>query len=229
MAEKLDRLRDPDYRARLVAEVDAAPPRLPAADAFYLGPDHVRYQPDPEQSLEAHARRRNQKPVETFIDTALETDGAALWSYPFLNHQTDAIVEMLDDPNVVMGLADAGAHVGQIMDTSQPTYFLTYWVRERQHWTLAEAIRKMTSETAALFGITGRGVLAPGAYADLNVIDFEGLSLPAPEYVTDLPGGAGRYIQRSTGYDYTIVNGEVFMDHGVHTGALAGRMLRSTD
>ena len=227
--EKLARLRDPEMRARLVAEVDAAPPRLQPADAFYLGPDHVRYQPDPAQSLEAHARRRNQKPVETFIDTALETDGAALWSYPFLNHQTPAIEEMLGDPNVVMGLADAGAHVGQIMDTSQPTYFLTYWVRERQRWTLEQAIRKMTSDTAALFGITGRGVIAPGAFADLNVIDYDNLSLPAPEYVYDLPGGAGRYIQKSAGYDYTIVNGQVFMDHGTHTGVLAGRMLRSTD
>ena len=227
--EKLDRLRDPDFRARLIAEVDAAPARLPASEAFYLGPDHVRYQPDAEQSLEAHARRRNQKPVETFIDTALETDGAALWSYPFLNHQTPAIVEMLKDPNVVLGLADAGAHVGQIMDTSQPTYFLTYWVRERQQWSIEEAIHMMTGETAALFGITDRGVLAPGAFADVNVIDFEGLSLPVPEYVYDLPGGAGRYIQKSAGFDYTVVNGEVFMDHGVHTGVLAGRLLRSTD
>ncbi|MEZ5261783.1 MAG: amidohydrolase family protein [Acidimicrobiales bacterium] len=227
--EKLARLRDPEVRARLIAEVDAAPPRLAPTDAFYLGPDHVRYQPDPAQTLAAHAARRNQKPVETFIDTALETNGAALWSYPFLNHQTPAIVEMLEDPNVVMGLADAGAHVGQIMDTSQPTYFLTYWVRERQQWTVEQAIHKMTGETAALFGIRDRGLLTPGAYADVNVIDFDNLTLPHPEYVNDLPGGAGRYIQRSSGYDYTIVNGTVFMDHGTHTGELVGRLLRSTD
>ncbi len=74
---------------------------------------------------------------------------------------------------------------------------------------------------------TDRGRLAAGAFADVNVIDFEGLHLPIPEYVHDFPNGAGRYVQGSSGYDYTLVNGEVFMDHGEHTGALAGQMLRS--
>ncbi|MFN0091436.1 MAG: N-acyl-D-amino-acid deacylase family protein [Acidimicrobiales bacterium] len=229
IAEKLAVLRDPERRAELVAAVRAAPPRLSPDDAFYLGPDHVRYQPDPEQSLAAHARRRGVEPVEAFIDIALETGGQAAWSYPFLNHQPEAVVEMLSDTNTVLGLADAGAHVGQIMDTSQPTYFLTYWVRERQQWTLEDAIRRMTSDTAELFGIADRGVVRPGAFADLNVIDFEGLALPAPEYVYDLPGGAGRYVQRSVGYEHTIVNGQPFMEGLEHAGALAGRILRSTD
>ena len=101
------------------------------------------------------------------------------------------------------------------------------WVRERQRWTLEQAIRRLTSDTADLFGFTGRGRLAAGNYADINVIDFENLSLPQPEYVNDLPNGAGRYIQGSSGYDYTLVNGEVFMDHGQHAGALPGRLVRS--
>jgi N-acyl-D-aspartate/D-glutamate deacylase len=113
------------------------------------------------------------------------------------------------------------------MDASQPTFLLTYWVRERQRWSIEEAIRRLTSDTADLFGVAGRGRLAAGAFADVNVIDFEGLRLPVPEYVHDLPNGAGRYVQGSSGYDYTLVNGEVFMDHGEHTGAFAGRMLRS--
>ena len=70
-------------------------------------------------------------------------------------------------------------------------------------------------------------MVAPGAYADVNVIDFDGLALEAPEYVYDFPGGAGRYLQKGRGYDYTIVNGQVFMDHGEHTGSFAGRVLRS--
>ena len=85
----------------------------------------------------------------------------------------------------------------------------------------------MTSDTAELFGIADRGVLRPGAFADVNVIDLEGMRLPQPEYVHDFPGGAGRYVQRATGYDATIVNGQVFMEKGEHTGALAGRVLRS--
>jgi N-acyl-D-aspartate/D-glutamate deacylase len=104
---------------------------------------------------------------------------------------------------------------------------LTYWVRERARWTLEQAVRRLTSDTASLFGLTDRGVLRPGAHADVNVIDLENLTLPQPEYVHDFPGGAGRYVQGSSGYDWTIVNGDVFMDHGEHTGSLAGSLLRS--
>ena len=88
-------------------------------------------------------------------------------------------------------------------------------------------MRRLTSDTADLFGIRNRGRLVPGAFADVNVIDFDELFLPHPEYVTDFPNGAGRYVQRASGYDYTLVNGYEFMDHGEHTGVLAGRMLRS--
>ena len=128
---------------------------------------------------------------------------------------------------VVLGLADSGAHVGQIMDASQPTWFLTHWVRDRGTFGLEDAIRRLTSDTADLFGIEGRGRLAPGAYADVNVIDLDGMGLAMPDYVHDFPGGAGRLIQKATGYDYTLVNGNVFMEGGEHTGALAGSLLRS--
>jgi N-acyl-D-amino-acid deacylase len=128
---------------------------------------------------------------------------------------------------VTLGLADAGAHVGQILDASQPTFLLTYWIRERERWTVEEAVRRLTSDTAHLFGIVDRGRLVPGAFADVNVIDWESLALPAPTYAYDFPNGAGRYVQGATGYDYTFVNGRLFMDHGEHTGAYAGTVLKN--
>ncbi|MDH3683989.1 MAG: amidohydrolase family protein, partial [Acidimicrobiia bacterium] len=187
----------------------------------------ARYDCLPEHSLAAIAEARGVSPVEAFLDLATETGGAVNLNHPVLNQSFDAVQEMLDDPMVTLGLADAGAHVGQIMDSSQPTFFLTHWVRDRRRWTLPEAIRRLTSDTADLFGIVERGRLVAGNHADVNVIDLENLRLPQPEFVHDLPNGAGRYIQGSSGYDYTIVNGEVFMDHGEHTGTLAGSTLRS--
>jgi N-acyl-D-aspartate/D-glutamate deacylase len=178
--------------------------------------------------LGAEARRRGISPAAAYIELLLETNGEVVCSYPFLNQRLDAVEEMLDDPLVTLGLADAGAHVGQILDASQPTFFLTYWVRERQRWSIEEAVRRLTSDTADLFGISGRGRLKPGAFADVNVIDFDALHLPPPTYAYDFPGGAGRYVQGASGYDYTIVNGQVFMDHGQHTGAFAGTVLKNS-
>jgi N-acyl-D-aspartate/D-glutamate deacylase len=164
-----------------------------------------------------------------FLDETDRSDGSVMLSLPILNQDYEAIETMLHDDSIVMGLADAGAHVGQIMDSSQPTYFLSHWVRDTGFFSLEEGVRRITSDTADLFGLVDRGRIVEGAYADINVIDFDQLSLTGPEYVHDFPGGAGRYIQRGAGYDATIVNGQVFMEHGEHTGALAGVTLRSTD
>ena len=106
---------------------------------------------------------------------------------PFLNQDLAAVEAMLDDPVVTLGLADAGAHVSQIMDASQPTFFLTYWVRERQRWSIEEAVRRLTSDTADLFGIRRRGRLVAGHFADVNVIDFEGSDAAATRVRARLP------------------------------------------
>jgi N-acyl-D-aspartate/D-glutamate deacylase len=129
---------------------------------------------------------------------------------------------------MAIGLGDSGAHVGLIMDASLPTWFLLHWVRDRQKYTLTDAIRRMTSDTADLFGVTDRGVLRAGAFADINVLDLDALALHLPEFVHDFPGGAGRYIQRADGYRATVVNGAVFVENGVPTGRHAGRTLRSS-
>jgi N-acyl-D-aspartate/D-glutamate deacylase len=224
---KLQMVRDATFRQTLISEADVHGTPIDLEGLFVLPEGEARYDCDPANSLAAIAIARGVSPAAAFIELILETDGALVANMPFLNQDLSAVESMLDDPLVTLGLADAGAHVGQIMDASQPTFFLTYWIRERERWSIEEAVRRLTTDTADLFGIRNRGRLAVGAFADVNVIDFDNLHLPHPEYVNDFPNGAGRYVQGSTGYDFTLVNGYVFMEHGEHTGALAGRMLRS--
>jgi N-acyl-D-aspartate/D-glutamate deacylase len=228
LQEQLLALRDPVRRALLISDAEDHPPSLDLGRVFVLPPGPARYDCAADTSLTAHAQMRGVSPAAAFIELVLETDGALVCNFPFLNSRLGAVEEMLDDPLVTLGLGDSGAHISQIMDASQPTFFLTYWVRERGRWDLEEAVRRLTSDTAGLFGIVDRGVLRPGAYADVNVFDLDTLTLPQPEFVHDFPGGAGRYVQRSEGYDWTIVNGQVFMDHGEHTGCFPGRLLRSS-
>ena len=227
LEQKVAKLKNPDYRATMVKEALADPPPIDCGQIFVLPGEEVRYDHQAAESLEAHAKRRGLSPAETFIQLSVEQEGKALFNYPFLNPEFDAVQTMLDHPHVVIGLGDSGAHCGQIMDSSLPTYFLKYWVKERQHFTLEQAIRKLTSDPAELFGIQNRGVIRQGAYADLNVIDYDNLRLPPPTFVYDFPAGAGRYIQKSSGYKNTLVNGQVFMEGLEHSGAFAGRVLRS--
>ena len=222
---RLEALEDADMRARL-ADLDKEV-SLDLGQAYVLIDGEVRYVHEAENSLAAYAQRAGTTPVEAFIALNRRHRGRVVLYYPALNQSMSAIEEMLLSPTVAMGLADSGAHVGQIMDASSPTWLLSYWVRERGVLSVEEAIRGWTSDTAELFGIRGRGVVREGAFADLNVINFDRLGVELPEYVHDFPGGAGRYVQRGRGYDQVIVNGQVFMESGEHAGALAGVTLRS--
>ena len=226
--EKLDILRDGSRRSELIAEAHDRPSRDTMTGFYVVGPGTPRYDHDVDNTIVAVADRRRVSPVEAFIDLSLESDGQVLLNYPFLNQDLGAVDEMLADSTVVMGLADAGAHVGQIMDASQPTFFLTSWVRDRAVFAVEEGVRRLTSDTAELFGVTDRGVLREGAFADVNVIDLDGLTLHLPEYVHDFPGGAGRYVQRASGYRATVVNGTVTLENDELTGAHPGVLLRST-
>lgn len=226
VAGRVAALRDPDRRAALIESARDLP-TIPPDELFVLPAGDARYDLPAEESLAGHAARLGVTPAEAFIDLSLEREGALLLNWPFLNDDLSAVEMMLTHPHTVMGLADAGAHVGLIMDSSQPTFLLSHWVRDRGLLSVGEAVRKLTSETARVMGIADRGVLAPGACADVNVLDLDGLGLPQPEYVHDYPNGAGRFVQQARGYAWTLVNGEVFMADGEHTGALAGATLRS--
>ncbi len=227
LEQRLEKLRDDDYRAQMVKESLADPPPIEFDQIFLLPVGQARYDCAADTSLAAHAERLGVSVPEAFIRVSLEREGQALWNYPFLNPNFDAVERLLDDPNVIIGLGDSGAHCGQIMDASLPTYFLKYWVQERGHFGLEDAIRMLTQEPAEVFGIADRGVLREGAYADINVIDLERLELPPPTFANDLPGGSGRYVQKSQGFVNTLVNGQVFMEGPEETGARAGVVLRS--
>jgi N-acyl-D-aspartate/D-glutamate deacylase len=136
---------------------------------------------------------------------------------------------MLLHPHAVMGLADGGAHCAIICDASIPTTNITIWTRDRtrgERLPLEFIVRKQTQDTARLFGMYDRGVVAPGYKADLNVIDYDKLRVLPPQIVHDLPGGAKRLIQRSEGYVATIVAGQTVLRDGEPTGARPGRVVR---
>jgi N-acyl-D-aspartate/D-glutamate deacylase len=136
---------------------------------------------------------------------------------------------MLSHRAAISGLSDGGAHCGLICDASQPTFMLTHWVRDRHRgarFPLEYVVRKQTLDTATLFGLSDRGVLAKGKKADVNVIDMEALTLGVPKMAYDLPAGGRRLIQGARGYEATVVSGVVTRRHGVDTGARPGQLLR---
>ena len=229
LEERVALLRDPAVRARLIEGGDG-PRGIESCREFYvLTPERgARYDCRPEESLAACAERAGTTAVEAYLDLVDATDGAVILNWPILNQDFPAIAEMLTDPRMMLGLADSGAHVGQILDASQPTFFLSYWIRERGLMSIGEGVQQLTCRPAELFGFADRGVLREGARADVNVFSLDDLYLPLPTFVRDFPAGAGRFVQRSQGYDATIVNGQVFMEGGEHTGVLAGRPLLSS-
>jgi N-acyl-D-amino-acid deacylase len=228
--QRLEALADDAVRGRLAAQAGQAGLQGPLAPKdparlYLLPPGVARYDVRPENSLAAEAARRGTTPAGAFVDYTVETGGRGLLYYPVLNSDLGAVAAMLTNPDVVIGLGDAGAHVAMTMDAGHPSYVLGHWVRDEGLLGIGQAIRKLTLEGAELFGIPGRGVLAPGAFADVNVIDLEGLQLRTPELVADLPLGASRFVQRAHGYDYTLVNGTVVIDHDKLTGERPGRVV----
>ncbi|HMX06721.1 MAG TPA: amidohydrolase family protein [Microthrixaceae bacterium] len=199
---------------------------------FPLG-DPPDYEPAPERSVAAIAAREGRRPEEVTYDLMLGRDGTELLYFPMLGYSHgdfEAMREMLDRDDTVLGLGDGGAHCGILCDASLPTYMLTHWSRDRDRgarFTLEQVVAMQTSRTAALYGFDDRGVVAPGLRADLNVIDLDGLRLSPPEMVHDLPAGGRRLIQRATGFAATICAGEPVRLDDQSTGSRPGRLVRS--
>ncbi|MEZ5381598.1 MAG: amidohydrolase family protein [Microthrixaceae bacterium] len=229
LAGRLAGIRDPERRARII-EQGSAKDVDPFTRMYLMPADQpVRYDYTDDDSVAAIAARAGVHPVEAYLDALDASDGRSIVNWPVMNQRSEAIEEMVTSPVTILGLADTGAHATQIMDASQPTYLLSHWVRDKGVLSLPEAIRRLTSDTAQFIGYVDRGVVREGAYADLNVLDIDGMTLEMPEIVHDFPGDAPRFVQRAQGIDHSIVNGVPFMEAGQPTGELPGRLLRSTD
>ena len=238
-AERIARLRDPDMKARILAEPQD-PSDGPAADRlnrhtfarlYPLGAG-LDYEPDAQNSIAAMAQREGRDPWEVTYDTLLGANGREFLLLPLLNYagnNYDHLHDMMSDPVSIQGLGDGGAHCGIVCDASMTTYLLSHWVRDRTRGprlALETAVHRLTGDPAAFYGLGDRGVLAPGLRADVNVIDLERLGLHYPELVTDLPANAGRLIQRSDGYVETMVLGETIVAAGELTDARPGGLVR---
>ena len=235
--ERVRRLGDPQTRARLLAET--ADPKGPFAGAtlsawsgmYPLAADRPDYEPTREQTVAARAEAAGCDPRALALDHLLSRGGRGLLYLPFLSYgygSLDASFDMLSHRDTVPGLSDGGAHVGMICDASFPTSLLTHWTRDRTRGPrlpLPFVIKRQAADTAALVGLHDRGRLTPGLRADLNVIDYDRLTLHAPEAAYDLPAGGRRLVQRAGGYVATVVAGQVTYRDGVPTAALPGRLV----
>jgi len=237
LAEKVTAMRDPTFRARLIAEPpDKGHPFINSlAGAYhkmYLIGGEVDYEPDPATSLGAKAKALGVNPNELVYDALIADEGRAFLFFPMHNYvegSLENVRAMLANPNTLSALSDGGAHVGAICDVSLPTFMLTHWCRDRTRgprFGLPETVRCQTKDTAEAVGLYDRGVIAPGYLADLNVIDFDRLKLKVPYMVYDLPSGARRLMQDADGYVATLKSGRVIYREGRATGALPGRLIR---
>src|SRR6266542_3624142 len=169
---------------------------------------------------------RGAHPAETMIDLALAKDLDLFFLQPVANEDQDAALELMRHPRTVTTFSDSGAHVSQLMDSSLQTHVLSHWVRAKQAFTLEQAVRMLTLVPATLWGFADRGLIREGMAADLVVFDPDTIAAEMPEVVDDLPAGARRLIQRTRGIAATVVNGEILLRDGKHTGALPGQLLR---
>jgi N-acyl-D-aspartate/D-glutamate deacylase len=228
--EQARRLRDPDLRRRLVEAAGGRSDRravgTEARDADYdwiLVFDTVE---GPHRTVAEVARARGTHPAETMIDLALEKDLDLFFLQPIANEDQEAALELMRHPRAVTTFSDSGAHVSQLMDSSLQTHVLSHWVRAKQAFTLEQAVRMLSFVPATAWGFADRGLIREGMAADLVVFDPDAIAAEMPEVVDDLPAGARRLIQRTRGVAATVVNGEVLLREGKHTGALPGKLLR---
>jgi N-acyl-D-aspartate/D-glutamate deacylase len=237
LAEKVAALSNTDFRAQLLSEEPKSEnpfvrALLASFGKIFMLSDPPDYEPSAEKTVAAIAKQRAISEVEVALDLMLQDGGRGVLYFPFLNFadgNLDSTRSMLESKASLPGLSDGGAHVGMICDGSFPTSLLTHWGRDRTQGPrlpLELLISKQTRDTAHWVGLHDRGILKPGYRADINVINFNKLSLHLPEVCYDLPTGGRRLMQRASGYSVTMVAGEVTYRNGAPTGAKPGKLVR---
>lgn len=240
-AERVKALRDPVLRNTFVNEI----PRdggffekivlsrlwkmFPVTDA------NINYEPNPKSdSVDAIAKATRVQPMDLVYDQLLANDGKGMIYMPFFNYaygDLSMTYELLQHEHTRNGLSDAGAHCGAICDGGMPTFLLTHWVRDRARGNklnLEKMVQRQTRKTAELYGLTDRGLIAPGLRADLNLIDYENLTFDMPSMAYDFPANGRRLVQHAKGYVGTFVNGVQTVADDEFTGELPGKLLRGS-
>jgi N-acyl-D-amino-acid deacylase len=237
---QLTKLRDPAFKARMITE-ESKIPESDIADFlnivangwfthYEMDPD-FNYEPTQAESVMARATAAGVSPSEYGYDLLMKDEGKGFIYFPILNYR-DGNLNFLEDlqaaNDTVNSLSDGGAHCGTICDAASPTFMLQHWVRDRagQRISLENAVKRQCRDTAMLYGLEDRGLLAPGYLADVNVIDMKTLKLGKPWLAFDLPAGGRRLLQKADGYCYTIKSGEVTFKDGVMQGPTPGGVIR---
>jgi N-acyl-D-amino-acid deacylase len=237
---QLAMLKDPAIKARFLTEESVYPEsdvldllKIVEAGFFmqYEMDDAFNYEPTASESIMARAAAAGVSGAEYAYDLLMRDEGKGFIYFPILNYADGNLnfLEALQDADdTVNSLSDGGAHCGTICDAASPTFMLQHWVRDRKghRITLETAVKRQCRDTAMLYGLEDRGLLAPGYLADINVIDMEALKLGKPWLAFDLPAGGKRLLQKADGYDCTIKSGQVTFRNGEYLGVHPGVVIR---
>ncbi|WP_088309616.1 N-acyl-D-amino-acid deacylase family protein [Novosphingobium sp. B 225] len=242
-AEQQAKLLDPAFKAQLLSEPsdfsevnkDILPLIMAVCGGwmlqFEMGPD-FNYEPQADESIAARAAAAGKSGDEYAYDLLCQNEGKGFIYYPILNYadgNLDFLEALQNSDDCVNSLSDGGAHCGTICDAASPTFMLQHWVRDRQRGgkiSLENAVKRQCHDTARLYGLDDRGILAPGYLADINVIDMDAVKLGKPWLAFDLPAGGKRLLQKADGYIATIKGGTVTFENGTWTGATPGGLIR---
>ena len=228
LAGRVSALDDSATFAALVEDAKLDTGYFSKVPLYWLGDGETpNYVFDEESAVQTFADQEGVHSAEIFLRMSRESRGAALFLLRLFNPNMRAVADLISEGDVLPGLGDAGAHVGQVMDSGWCSFVLSHWVRNEALFPVEEAVRRMTSAPARIIGVKDRGTLTVGNKADVNVIDLERVSELMPEFVHDFPGGAGRFVQRARGYRATVCNGVLILENDELVGARGGRILRS--
>jgi len=231
-AEKLQAYGDPEIRQKLRLDLQAPV----TSDSRFVNRWDLVVVAEPclpeNQGLKGKtiaelAEGHRKDPLDVFLDLAVEEKLNTVFALGHNNMDRDAVAEFLRSPYTVVGLSDGGAHVQYHCEVGYSTRLLGYWVREQGAMSLEHAVRRLTFDSASVYGIYDRGMLRPGLAADIVVFDPQTVRPGNQEVVHDFPNNGWRMRSLAEGIEYTVVNGEVLLERGTYMGATPGRVIRN--